>query len=241
MLLGHWLNQFSAHRNNSLVYARVPYRTPAILKMVIILGDIPASPQSSKARSKLDSMVSLSLLHAPIPSQIFAYISSDFDASVSPSSISSSSSSSTKNLIPKFSSAAYKRVEIAVRPPLTKTSRTEESRKAWIVRGSEALSFEVVKRVCGASSGAVFIRLEEGGSDGDVDVDVEGKEGLVILKVSVRGLKDRVVLRVKSGVVVVLVLPSYEFFVLPIDGLTLGMHELNADVLAASGYPERAV
>jgi hypothetical protein len=109
------------------------------------------------------------------------------------------------------------------------------------VRGSEALSFEVVKRVCGASSGAVFIRLEEGGSDGDVDVDVEGKEGLVILKVSVRGLKDRVVLRVKSGVVVVLVLPSYELFVLPIDGLTLGMHELNADVLAASGYPERAV
>ena len=56
-----------------------------------------------------------------------------------------------------------------------------------------------------------------------------------------RGLKDRVVLRVKSGVVVVLVLPSYELFVLPIDGLTLGMHELNADVLAASGYPERAV
>jgi hypothetical protein len=87
---------------------------------------------------------------------------------------------------------------------LTKTSRTEESRKAWIVRGSEALSSEVVKRVWGASSGAVFIRWEEGGSDGDVDVDVE-KEGRVTLKVSVRGLKDRVVLRVKSGRGVVLV------------------------------------
>ena len=40
--------------------------------------------------------------------------------------------------------------------------------------------------------------MEEGGSGVDVDVDVEGKEGLVILKVSVRGLKVRVVLRVKS-------------------------------------------
>jgi hypothetical protein len=83
--------------------------------------------------------------HAPIPSQIFACINPDLDSS----SWSSPSSSSTKNLIPRFSSAAYKRVEIAVRPPLTKTSRTEESRKAWIVRGSEAevLLAEVVKRV----------------------------------------------------------------------------------------------
>lgn len=39
----------------------------------------------------------------------------------------------------------------------------------------------------------MFIRLEEGGPDG------EGKDGRVISKVSVRGLKDRVVLRVKSG------------------------------------------
>jgi hypothetical protein len=84
-----------------------------------------------------------------------------------------------------------------------KTSRTEESRKAWIVRGSEAeaLLSEVVKRVWGASSGVEDIRLEEGvsGVDVDVGVDEEGKDGRVILKVSVRGLKDRVVLRVKSG------------------------------------------
>jgi hypothetical protein len=109
-----------------------------------------------------------------------------------PSPSPTSSSSSTKNLIPKFSSAAYKRVEIAVRPPLTKTSRTEESRKTWIVSGSEALSSEVVKRVCGASSGAVLIRFEDRGPDVDV------KAGRVILKISVHGLKDRVVLRVKS-------------------------------------------
>jgi hypothetical protein len=90
------------------------------------------------------------------------------------------------------------------------------------VRASEALSSEVVKRVWGASSGAVFIRLEEGVVGLLLsNVDVEGKEGLVILKASVRGLKDRVVLRVKSGVVVMLVLPSYELFVLSIHGLTL--------------------
>jgi len=79
---------------------------------------------------------------------------------------------------------------------LTKTSRTEESRKAWIVSGSEALSSEVVKRVWGASSGAVLVRFEDRGPD--VDVDVDGNEGRVIMKVSVHGLKDRVVLRVKS-------------------------------------------
>lgn len=128
---------------------------------------------------------------APIPSQIFASINSDVHGTSS-----SPSSPSTKNLIPKFSSAAYKRVEIAVRPPLTKTSRTEESRKAWIVRDSEALSSEVVKRVWGASSGVVFIRFEDKGPD--VDVDVDGNVGRVILKVSVHGSKDRVVLRVKS-------------------------------------------
>ena len=62
--------------------------------------------------------------------------------------------------------------------------------------------FVVVKRVCGAISGRVFTRFEEGDgllvSDDDVDAEVV-KEGLVILKVSSVGLKARVVFWVKSG------------------------------------------
>lgn len=54
---------------------------------------------------------------------------------------------------------------------------------------------DVVKSVWGANSGAAFIKLGDGCPDGDK----EGKEGRVISKVSVRGLKARVVLRVKSS------------------------------------------
>lgn len=109
-------------------------------------------------------------------------------------------SSSAKKRMPIVSSAAYNRVEMAVRP-FTNTSNTELSRQTRMCKGSSScpvpfLGSAVVKSVCGARSGAVFI---------GVLLFDDRKEGRSMVKVSAEGSKERVVAWAKSVVLVSIV------------------------------------
>lgn len=81
---------------------------------------------------------------------------------------------------------------------LTKTSSTELSRHMRIRRGSVSsapvVGLTVVKRVCGALSGLVLMRVPSS-AVGD------RKEGRVMVKVSVFGVNESVVVLEKSDVV----------------------------------------
>ena len=129
--------------------------------------------------------------HAAIPSQMVAPNNCD-DAAEALSTFEVAELSSAKNLIPTVSSAAYSLVEIAVRS-LTKTSSTELSRqmrtRSGSVSSAPVMEWRVVKRVCGALSGLELTRVSL------------WKEGRVMAKVSVAGVKVRVVVLVKSAVV----------------------------------------
>jgi hypothetical protein len=131
--------------------------------------------------------------HTAIPSQSVAKSNRDSSAeALSTSKIAELSSA--KNLIPTVSSAAYILVEIAVRS-LTKTSRTELSRQTRMrsasVSSTPVVGLRVVKRVCGALSGLVLIRSW-------LLVVGDWKDGRVMVKVSVVGVKERVVVWEKS-------------------------------------------
>jgi hypothetical protein len=131
--------------------------------------------------------------HTAIPSQSVAPSNRDSSAeALSPSEVVGLSSA--KNLIPTVSSAAYNLVEIAVRS-LTKTSRTELSRQTRMWRASVStapvVGLRAVKRVCGALSGLVLMRSW-------LLVVGDWKEGRVMMKVSVVGVKERVVVWEKS-------------------------------------------
>jgi hypothetical protein len=131
--------------------------------------------------------------HTAMPSQSVAQSNCD-DSAEALSTFGFAELSSAKNLIPTVSSAAYNLVEIAVRS-LTKTSRTELSRQTRMRRASVSsvpvVGLRVVKRVCGALSGLVLIRSW-------LLIVRDWKEGRVMAKVSVVGVKDRVVVWEKS-------------------------------------------
>jgi hypothetical protein len=99
--------------------------------------------------------------------------------------------------MPNVSSATYNLVEIAVRS-LTKTSRTELSRqtrtRSASVSSAPVVGLRVVTRVCGALSGLVLMRDR-------LLVVGDWKEGRVMVKVSVVGVKERVVVWEKSELV----------------------------------------
>lgn len=130
--------------------------------------------------------------HTAMPSQSVAPNNCDEGVAEALAALAVAAPSSAKNLIPIVSSAAYSLVEMAVRS-LTKTSSTELSRQARMRRGSVVSSLapvssglRVVKRVCGAVSGLELTRV------------LLWKEGRVMVKVSVEGVKARVVVWEKS-------------------------------------------
>jgi hypothetical protein len=127
-----------------------------------------------------------------MPSQSVAPNNCDEGVAEALATLAVAAPSSAKNLIPTVSSAAYSLVEMAVRS-LMKTSSTELSRQARMRRGSVVSSpapvasgLRVVKRVCGAVSGLELTRV------------LLWKEGRAMVKVSVVGVKVRVVVWEKS-------------------------------------------